>query len=83
MSRSRLRAVVDLVLAVAAAVGAVASWSQVRSPVLVAPILPGEPETTSIYYHPQWLLATLVLATVAGLCAITGVARAWRARGNR
>lgn len=83
MRRPRLRAVLELVLAGVAALGCAASWSHVRSPVLVAPILAGEPETTSLYYHPQWLLLTLVLATVAGLLAVAGAARAWRSRRHQ
>jgi len=51
----------------AALVGAGLSWAHARHTVAVAPIADGEPATTSLVYHPQLLLLTLVLATTA-LC---------------
>jgi hypothetical protein len=76
---ARLRAFVELVLAVAAAVGCGFSWSAVRSPVEVAPVAKGQPVTTAIVYDPSLLLLTLLLATAAGMLAVVGVARLRRA----
>jgi len=76
---ARFRAVVELLLACGAAVGCAASWSAVRSTVIVAPVLKDEPVTTSVVYDPSLLLVTLVLAAVAGMLAVVGVARLRRA----
>ncbi|MDT5304366.1 MAG: hypothetical protein QOE48_29 [Mycobacterium sp.] len=82
---ARLRAVVELGVAAAAAVGCAVSWSAVRSTVAVAPVVAGQPVTTSVVYDPPLLLLTLLLATVAGMLAVVGTARlrraAQRARG--
>ena len=51
-----------------------AGWRR-RSTVVVAPILDGEPATTSVVYNPPMLVLTLMLATVAGMLAVDGVAR--------
>ncbi|MDT7732121.1 MAG: hypothetical protein QOK45_2374 [Mycobacterium sp.] len=72
-----MRARIELVLAVAAAVGCVLSWLAARSTVAVAPVLDGQPMTTSVVYSPPLLMASLFLATVAGVLAVLGVAR-WR-----
>ncbi len=72
---ARLRAVVELLLACAAAVGCAASWSAVRTAVAVAPILKDQPATTSVTYDPSMLLVTLLLAAVAGMLAVVGIAR--------
>lgn len=74
-----LRAWVELAAAAAAAAGCAASWLQVRYLVLVAPVIDGEPDTTSVTYQPRMLLLVLVLATVAGVLAVIGVARLRRA----
>lgn len=71
------RAVLELVLAVAAAVGCVASWVRAQSTVANAPIANGEPSTTSVVYYAPLLLLAFVLGTVAGVLAVVGVAR-WR-----
>jgi hypothetical protein len=78
--RARLRAVVELVLAVAAAVGCVLSWASADSTARLAPIIPGEPETTGVLYSPPLLALALLLATVAGTLAVVGVARLRRHR---
>lgn len=75
------RATVELALAVLAAAGAVWSWFGAQSIVTVAPILEGEPQTTSVAYSPPMLVLMLMLATVAGVLAVDGVARLRRARG--
>jgi hypothetical protein len=72
-----MRARIELVLAVVAAVGCVLSWLAARSTVEVAPVLDGQPMTTSVVYSPPLLMASLFLATVAGVLAVLGVAR-WR-----
>ncbi|GFG52601.1 hypothetical protein CQY20_01115 [Mycolicibacterium agri] len=71
----RRRVAVELVLAVVAAAGAVWSWFAAQSVVTVAPVLEGEPQTTSVAYYPPLLVLMLLLATVAGVLAIDGVAR--------
>lgn len=78
---ARLVAVVELVLACAAAVGCAISWSGVRSTVTVAPVADGQPVTTSVVYDPPLLLLTLLLAAVAGILAVIGAAR-WRRVGG-
>lgn len=75
---ARFRAFIELVLACAAAVGCAISWSAVRSTVAVAPVVDGQPVTTSVTYDPSLLLLTLLLATAAGMLAVVGVARLWR-----
>jgi hypothetical protein len=72
---ARFRAFVELALACAAALGCAASWSAVRSTVPVAPVAKGEPVTAAVVYDPQLLLLTLLLATLAGILAVVGVAR--------
>jgi hypothetical protein len=72
---ARFRAIVELVLACAAAVGCAISWSGVRSTVAVAPVVDGQPVTSSVVYNPSLLLLTLLLATAAGMLAVIGVAR--------
>ncbi|MGB3482423.1 MAG: hypothetical protein WBB07_09445 [Mycobacterium sp.] len=75
--RDRQRAVVELVLAVAAVVGAAISAANVRAVVDVAPIVDGEPATRSVAYHAPPLVLTLLLVTIAGVLIVVGVAR-WR-----
>jgi hypothetical protein len=67
------RATIELLLATAAAAGCVLSWLSARSTVVVAPVLPGEPMTTSVVYSPPLLVLALLLATVAGVLTISGV----------
>ena len=73
----RRRAVLELVLAVAAAVGCVASWVRAESTVVIAPIANGEPSTTPVEYYAPLLFLAFVLGTLAGVLAVVGVAR-WR-----
>jgi len=80
---ARYRAVVQLVLAGVALVGAGLCWSQAHRTVGVAPIADGQPFTTSVVYDPQWLLLTLVLTTTAGVLAVVGLGRLRRERGAR
>jgi hypothetical protein len=71
----RRRAVFELVLAVAAAVGCVASWVRAQSTVVIPPIADGEPSTTSVEYYAPLLFLAFVLGTLAGVLAVVGVAR--------
>lgn len=83
MSSARValvRAIVEVTLAGAAALGCAVSWGRVRYPVLVAPVTDGEPATTSMAYHPSMLLLVWVLATAAGVLAVVGAARLQRLR---
>jgi len=70
-----MRARIELVVAVIAAVGCVLSWLAARSTVAVAPVLDGEPQTTSVVYSPPLLVLSLFLATVAGVLVVVGIAR--------
>jgi len=76
---ARFPAVIELLLSCAAVVGCALSWSGVRSTVTVAPVAAGQPVTTSVAYDPSLLLLTLLLATMAGMLAVVGVARLRRA----
>ncbi len=76
-------AVIELVLALAAAIGCVLSWLAAVTTVEVAPIIEGEPLTTSLVYIPPLLTLSLLLATVAGVLTVLGVARLRRARRGR
>ena len=71
---SPVRYVVQLLVALAATVGAALCWAQVRSFVEVAPVTEGQPSTVSVVYDPPMMVLGLVLATVAGVLAIYGVA---------
>jgi hypothetical protein len=83
ITRQKRRATIELVLAVAAAVGAVLSWFGARSLVTVAPILPGQPQTTSVALSPPMLVLMLMFATVAGVLAVVGIARLRRVSAGR
>ncbi|MFN8102327.1 MAG: hypothetical protein U0Q20_12130 [Mycobacterium sp.] len=74
------RAVVQLILAVAAVAGCVWSWLAAQSPAVVAPVAEGQPSTTSILYDPALVALALVLAGVAGVLAVLGVANLRRTR---
>lgn len=73
--RVRARGIVQLVLALVAAVGSVLSWMASMSTVQVPPIIEGEPLTTSLIYSPPLLTLSLLSATVAGVLAVLGVMR--------
>jgi hypothetical protein len=76
-------AVIELGLALAAAIGCVLSWLAAVTTVEVPPIIEGEPLTTSSVYSPPLLTLSLLLATVAGVLAVLGVARWRRAKRGR
>jgi len=70
-----MRARIELLVAVLAAVGCVVSWLAARSTVAVAPVLEGEPQTTSVVYSAPLLVLSLLLASVAGVLAVVGISR--------
>mgnify|MGYP003609945120 CR=1 FL=1 len=76
------RGVTALVLAAAAAAGAVLAWLNVKSLVDIAPVTEGQPATVSVVYNPPLMLLVLVLGTTAGVLAVLGVA-ALRRRPRR
>jgi NO-binding membrane sensor protein with MHYT domain len=80
---SRLRAVLEIALAVAALAGAGVTWLHARHIVGVAPVVDGQPSTSSLVYDPQQLLLTMLLATLAGVLLVVGVARLRRSRPVR
>ncbi|MGY4654109.1 hypothetical protein [Mycobacterium sp. URHB0021] len=71
----RRRAIIELLVAVAAAIGCVLSWLAARSTVDVAPLLEGEPMTTSVAYSAPLVVLSLFLAAVAGALAVMAIAR--------
>ena len=79
---ARYRALIELGLAFSRWPRACVTWAHARHTVTVAPIADGQPVTMSLVYHPQLLLLTLVLLTIAGVLAVVGVARLWRLRSS-
>ncbi|MBV8966288.1 MAG: hypothetical protein JO191_08955 [Mycobacteriaceae bacterium] len=77
----RPRAVLELLLAVAAAVGCVLTWLHSVSTVVIPPIADGEPTTTSAVYYPPLLALAFVLGTLTGVLLVVGLAR-WRRSGR-
>jgi hypothetical protein len=77
-----MRARIELLLAAVAAVGCVLSWLAASSTVVVAPVLDGEPQTTSVAYSAPLLVLSLFLAAVAGVLAVVGIARLRRGRAE-
>jgi hypothetical protein len=69
------RSVIELLIAVAAAVAGVASWSAASRTVTASPILPGEPETSEVVYSAPLLVLALLLVTAAGVLTVVAVAR--------
>jgi len=76
---ARRRAILELLLAIVAAAGCVLSWLAAQSTAAVAPVIEGEPMTTSVIYSAPLLVLSLVLATVAGVLAVLGFASLRRA----
>lgn len=73
---------VELVLAGIALVATGFSWVATRSTIAVAPIADGQQATMSVVYHPQQLVLTLMLATVAGILAVVGLTRLRRTKAD-
>ena len=74
------RGVPQLILAVLAAAGCVWSWAGAQSVVEVAPVIDGEPTTTSVVYDAPLLTLALLLAAVAGVLVVLAVANLRRRR---
>ncbi len=68
-------ALVQLVLAGAAAAGAGLAWVAAGSLEVAAPVLEGEPSKSSMVYNPGLIALALILATGAGLLAVSGLVR--------
>lgn len=77
------RAIVELVAAAVAAVGCVLSWVSAQSLVEVEPVTDGEPATMSVAFHAPLLTLALLLAAVAGVFAVLGVASLRRGSPRR
>lgn len=78
---ARGRAAVELLVAAAAAAGCVLLWLAARSTIEVAPVLENEPMTTSVIYSGPLIGLSFILATLAGVLTVVGVARLRQARG--
>jgi hypothetical protein len=74
-----VRHAIQLVLGLGAMAGVALCWSQVKSLVDVAPVTEGQPATVSVVYDPPMMVATLALATAAGVLGVLGVAGVRRA----
>jgi hypothetical protein len=72
---AKTRAIVELGVAVVAALGTVWCWLAARSAVVTAPVLPTEPSKISMAYSPSLIALAFLLATVAGVFAVIGIAR--------
>ncbi|MBO0679255.1 hypothetical protein JRC04_17460 [Mycolicibacterium sp. S2-37] len=71
----RSRAMVELILAVAAGAGCVVAWLAASRPSVAPPILPGQPETPVVMYSAPLVVLALLLAACAGVLGVVGVAR--------
>jgi hypothetical protein len=69
------RATIELVLAAVAAVGCVASWMAARSVAVAAPVIASEPSKATTVYDPSMVTLAMLLAAVAGVFVVLGVAR--------
>ncbi len=69
------RAAIELSLAVVAAVGCVVSWLSARSAEMAAPVIASEPSKATAAYDPSMIALAVLLATLAGVFAVLGVAR--------
>lgn len=72
---TRRRTVLELTLAALAAVGSVVSWLAAGRTVTVAPVLDGQPSTTSMVYYAPLLTLSLLLATLAGVLLVLTITR--------
>ncbi len=75
-----MKPAVQLPLSALAALGAVLCALRVRSWVDVPPVTEGQPATVSVVYDPPLMVLTWLLATVAGVLAVLGVAALRRRR---
>jgi hypothetical protein len=74
------RGLFELVLAVLSAFGCICSWLAAKTVVEVAPVIDGEPVTTSLVFDPPMLTLAFLLATIAGTSAVLGFANIRRDR---
>ena len=72
---ARNRAFVELGIAAAAAVGAVSCWLAAGTEVVTTPVLPTEPSKISMVYSPSMIALAFILAILAGVLVVNGVAR--------
>ena len=72
---ARTRAIVELVVAVVAAIGTVWCWLAAGSAVAVTPVLATEPAKSSMVYSPTMIGVAFLLAMLAGVLAVIGVGR--------
>jgi len=77
-----VRHAVQLVLALAAAAGALVWWQHITSLVDVAPVTEGQPATVSVVYNPPLMLLVWLLAVTAGVLAVLGVSGLRRRRAH-
>jgi hypothetical protein len=75
VTQRRPLAYAQLALAAVALVGTVLAWVAAGSSEVVAPVTAGEPSQTTVVYDPGLIALALLLATVAGVLAVAGVAR--------
>jgi hypothetical protein len=66
---------IALVLAVLAAAGCVMSWLAASSAATAEPVIPSEPSMATVVYDPSLIVLAVLLATVAGVLAVLGVAQ--------
>lgn len=71
----RRTAVIQLSTAVVALIVSVLSWLASRSAEQLPPVLEGEPAMTTVIYYPPLIVLALLLATVAGVLAVLGIAK--------
>lgn len=76
------RYVVQLVLALAAVVGAVVCWPRISYTVDVAPVTDGQPATVSVVYEPPMMLLIWLLLAAAGVLTVLGLAGLRRRRDD-
>lgn len=72
---NRAVARVQLGFAVVALVGAVVCWLSASSVVSVPPVVEGEPTMVSTVYDTSLIALSFLLAGVAAIAMVTGVAR--------
>lgn len=69
------RVAIEILLAVAAALGSVVSWLAASSAEMAAPVAAHEPSMPTTAYDPSMIALAVLLATVAGVFTVLGVAR--------
>ena len=72
---TRNRAIAEVGVAILAALGAVACWLAAGTAVATTPVLPTEPSMVTTAYSPSMIALAFLLAILAGVLAVLGVAR--------